>query len=167
MDQNDVDALQAADSLDNIFDDQHKVENTPSKKQIADDLLDELDSGRQREEGKNTAREDQERAAQFSSPYADPNQPIINSTQNKDSEATDNQMQKTPNSLANRGVSFKEMKSTFEMYRQRTEIILTDEAETDNEDKDKSQVEGPPSKWDQMTAKMPQVSGYIKSFYSR
>lgn len=57
------------------------------------------------------------------------------------------------------------MKSTFELYRQKTEIILTDEAETDNEDKDKSQVEGPPTKWDQMTAKMPQVSGYIKSFY--
>lgn len=58
------------------------------------------------------------------------------------------------------------MKSTFELYRQKTEIILTDEAETDNEDPNRSQVEGPPSKWDEMTAKMPQVSGYIKSVYS-
>ena len=58
------------------------------------------------------------------------------------------------------------MKSTFEMYRQKTEIILTDEAETDNDDPSRSQaIDGPPTKWEQFTAKMPAVSGYIKTFY--
>ena len=47
MDNVDVDALQAADSLDNIFDDKHKIDGTPSKKQMAEELLNELDSGRQ------------------------------------------------------------------------------------------------------------------------
>ena len=58
------------------------------------------------------------------------------------------------------------MKSTFELYRRKTEIILTDEEETDNEDLNKSMVEGPPTCRDKHSKKVPEFAGYFKSFYN-
>lgn len=58
------------------------------------------------------------------------------------------------------------MKSTFELYRNKTEVILTDEAETDNEDLKKSLVEGPPTWKDKVSSKVPEFAGYFKSFYN-
>ena len=58
------------------------------------------------------------------------------------------------------------MKTTFDLYRNKTEIILTDEAETDNEDLRKSDVEGPQTWKDKLVDRLPEFWGYTKSFYN-